>query len=306
MSTPDRHALLVTAVALAAALIGSLGVAIPPPALAAGLALAVAVVGLPHGGLDHRAGRSVCGPLVGPWWPLLFLTSYVAVGGFVLAGWAVAPLATAGLFFALSAGHFAETERGPGWRAALFGGMVIWLTLLARPGESLTLLAWVAPAEVDWAGAGAAARPAFAALAGLAAACWLAESVRAAAGRDAAGLADAARLAAFALMFALAPVLVSFAVAFCGWHSLRELDRMAGRGGGLRRVLLAAAPSSLAAALLAAGGVWAFGSEPLAAPAVVQGVFLGLSAVAVPHILLHAVAARLGSHSRTEGVAGAV
>lgn len=64
---------------------------------------------------------------------------------------------------------------------------------------------------------------------------------------------------------------------------------------GFKRVALAAAPLALLAAGLAAGGAWAFSAGREVGPVVVQAVFLGLSAVAVPHILLHAVAARSGA-----------
>lgn len=293
--TRTRHELLLTLAALTAALVGTSGVAGPPALLAAGLAISVAVVGLPHGGLDHRAGRAVFAPLAGRWWPLPFLASYLAVGATVLAGWALAPLVTIGVFFALSAAHFAETERRPAWRAALFGSMVIWLPLLARPEETLQLLAWITPTEVNLDSAHVLVRPLLVLAAGVAALRWLIELGLAAANRDAETIADVLRIAAFALMFAFAPVVASFAVAFCGWHSLVELRRMAARDGGLRQVLVAAAPASLVAALIAAGGVWAFGTHSPAAPAALQGVFLGLSAVAVPHILLHAVALRKGA-----------
>ena len=294
MSDPGRHARLVSIAALAAAAVGVSGVAVPPMLVAAGLAVAVAVVGLPHGGLDHRAGRAVFRPVAGRWWPLPFLAGYLAVGGLVLAGWALAPLTTVALFFALSAAHFAETECRPAWRAALFGGMVIWLPLVARPEETLRLLAEVAPAEVNLAAAPAAVRPLLIPVAVAAAGRWLWESARAVRGRDGESIDDLVRLFAFAVMFAVAPVALSFAVAFCGWHSLVELRRMAAREGGVRPVLLAAAPASVAAALLAALGVVAFGRGGLAAPDVLQAVFLGLSAVAVPHILLHRLAANVG------------
>ena len=297
MTRPAPHALAATALAAAAALGGTLGPPAPPTALAAGLAAAVVVVGLPHGGLDHLAGRSVFGPSAGTWWPLPFLLSYLAVAATVLLGWVVAPLTTAALFFAVSAAHFAETERGPWWRRVLFGSLGIWLPLLARPAESAALLTWVAPTGGEFAEALRAWQPALIGLAGAAAVTWIVDLVRATIRADADALVDGVRLVAFAAMFVAAPVVVGFAVAFAGWHSAAELERLAVRANparpaaGLRRVLLAAAPLSLAAALLTAVGALFLGDR-LGSPGVVQAVFLGLSAVAVPHILLHTVAGR--------------
>ncbi len=291
------HALAATVVAAAAAVGGAVGPPAPPAALAAGLAAAVAVVGLPHGGLDHLVGRAVFRPLVGAWWPLPFLLGYLAVAAAVLIGWLVAPLATAVLFFAVSAAHFAETERGPRWRRVLFGSLGIWLPLLARPAESAALLMWVAPTGGEFAESLRAWRPALIGLAIAAAAAWTIDTIPASIRVDADALLDGVRLAAFAAMFTAAPVVVGFAVAFAGWHSAAELGRLAvlanpaRPAAGLRRVLLAAAPLSLAAALLTAIGAFALGGR-LGSPGVVQAVFLGLSAVAVPHILLHTVAGR--------------
>ena len=293
MRAADRHQLASAALSGAVALAGLAGLDWPLALQVAGLALSVAVVGLPHGGLDHRVGRALCEPLAGRWWPAPFLTSYLATGALVLAGWAVLPLATAGLFFLVSAYHFADTESPPLWRGMIFGGMPVWLTLLARPAETLTLLAWVMPDAPDLGASYAALRPGLFLLAGVAAGAWLVDLTRG-------QLAESARLLAAALMFVYAPVLVGFAAYFCGWHSLRELGKLAARADpanprrGLRRVLVLAAPSALAAALMATGGAWAFAAGKELTPAVVQAVFLGLSAVAVPHIILHKLAARAG------------
>ena len=300
--TPSEvHAVALAAVAGAVGLGALTGPPLPAAAVAVGLAVAVVVVGLPHGGLDHRVGRAVFRPRFGPRWPVLFLTGYLLVGACVLAGWAVAPVGTIGLFFALSAVHFAATESGPWWRATLFGGMPIWLPLLARPTETATLLGWITPGGIDLTSSLAAFRPGLSAVAAGAAVVWAVGVMTSARRGDRDGLFDGLRLAVSAGMLAVAPVLVAFAVCFCGWHSLRELGRLAARAEpldpvrGFKRVAVAAAPLALLAAGLAAGGAWASSAGREVGPVVVQAVFLGLSAVAVPHILLHAVAARSGA-----------
>ena len=300
-TTSQTHTLAFTALAVTAGLLGLAGPQVPAVLTAVGLAVAVVIVGLPHGGLDHRVGRALFRSRFGPWWPLPFLTGYLLVGTGVLAGWSVAPLGTIALFLTLSAAHFGDTESGPRWRATLFGGLPIWGPLLARPGEAATLLGWVTPGGVDVAGPLAMLRPALLAVAGFAAAVWFVGGVASVRAGDRDGQLDALRLAATAGMLAAAPVLVGFAVAFCGWHSLRELGRLAVRAEpldpalGFRRVVVAAAPLALVAAGLAAAGAWSASAGREVGPVVVQAVFLGLSAVAVPHILLHAVAARSGA-----------
>jgi Brp/Blh family beta-carotene 15,15'-monooxygenase len=266
-------------------------------AQAVALAVLVAVVGLPHGGLDHRVGRAVLRPALGRRWPRAFAPAYLGVMALVLAGWVLAPLPTLAGFVLLSAVHFgtADGEAGsPGGlvRAALFGGMVVWVPALVRPAEFTRLLTWVVPGE------------------------WPEELLFAPAVRCALWLALAAVLGCvavrpvragvptlgFVALFALAPPLVGFAAYFCGWHSTRELARLARQAApgeplvGLGRVLAAAAPVAALAALLGAVG-WAVAEadRPLT-PGLVRTVFVGLSAVAVPHMLLDLVAARTGAN----------
>ena len=300
-SLPRSHAVVFTVFAVAVTAGAIAGPPLPPAVLAVGLAASVVVVGLPHGGLDHRVGRALFFPRFAAYWSLPFLAAYLSVGATVLVGWSLAPLTTITLFLTLSAVHFGDTEPGPRWRATLFGGLPIWLPLLARPEETATLLGWVTPGGIDLAEPLAASRPMLIVIATVAAVTWVVGTVSSACRVDRDGLLDAVRLAASAGMLVFTPVLVGFAVCFCGWHSLRELGRLAAQAdpldpaSGFRRVALAAAPLALLAAALAASGAWYFGSGRELGPVVVQAVFLGLSAVAVPHILLHAVAARYGA-----------
>jgi Brp/Blh family beta-carotene 15,15'-monooxygenase len=118
--------------------------------------------------------------------------------------------------------------------------------------------------------------------------------------REARTVLKACRATAFAVMFATTPVLISFASFFCGWHSTRELVELTKRmdssrpSRGLWRVLRVSAPLSiLLIVVIALAACWRFADGRPLESVVVQGVFLGLSAVAVPHILLHWIADRL-------------
>lgn len=258
------------------------------------LAALVAVVGMPHGGLDHRVGRAVLRSVAGHRWVIPFSAGYLTVMAAVLAGWVWLPLFTLAGFVLLSAAHFGTADKRPGTTGGLAltvlqGGMVVWVPVLFQPAEFTRLLTWVVPRNrwpedilFD---------------ASLRAGLWFALGVvitRAVVSRP----ATAVRVVAFVVLFAVAPPLLGFAVYFCGWHSVVELVGLARQANpnhpvaGLGRVLVAAAPLSAAAVLLAVIG-WGVASAggPLT-PGIVQAVFVGLSVVAVPHMLLHMIAAR--------------
>jgi Brp/Blh family beta-carotene 15,15'-monooxygenase len=260
------------------------------------LAVLVAVVGMPHGGLDHRFGRAVLRPSLGRVWPATFLAGYLVVMVGVLAGWWFLPLPTVVGFVVLSAVHFGSAEVEPGSpgglaRAALLGGMVVWMPALVQPVEFTRLLTWVVPRN-RWPEHllfDPAARACLGALLPVAVASAFATSAR-----------SGVRTVAFAVVFAIAPPLVSFALYFCGWHSAVELYRLARQAhpeqpaAGLARVVAEAAPLATLAVLMIAAGWWAGAADRSPTPWLVQTVFVGLSAAAVPHMLLHRAAARRG------------
>jgi len=102
------------------------------------------------------------------------------------------------------------------------------------------------------------------------------------------GRLAAARNSSFIVLFATADVLVSFGVYFCGWHSICGLRRLAREHDlSVSRVWWSAAPLSLGAVVLAAAGIVVWSSGGGLADDLVRTVFIGLSAVAVPHLLLH-------------------
>jgi Brp/Blh family beta-carotene 15,15'-monooxygenase len=175
--------------------------------------------------------------------------------------------------------------------------MVVWVPALARPAEFTRLLTWVVPGG-RWPEHilfDPAVRTFLAALLPVAAAAALATSPRC-----------GARVVVFAAVFAAAPPLVGFALYFCGWHSGVELYRLARRANpasasaGLVRVVREAAPLTALAVLMIAAGWWAGAAGGPATPALVRTVFVGLSVVAVPHMLLHWAAARRGANPFAE------
>ncbi len=294
------HAAVV--VVLALGLSAATAVRISVPALGQTLLLAVmtAVVGIPHGALDHRFGRALCRPWAGRWWPFVFAAGYLSVGSLILAGWVITPLVTIAIFFLLSAFHFGG--EGPFPMAVVEGGMVIWVPFLARPVEAVRLLSWVTPGRQTESIQSfvVEVRPFLWVLALILAGrvIWVA-SVGLCDSRPRIVL-EAVRLAVFAGLFATAPVLLSFIAFFCGWHSTREIAQLAARANpsrpfrGLAWVIRESAPLTVVVVIATAVAAWwQLAGGQSAELVVVQAVFLGLSAVAVPHILLHAIAQRL-------------
>ncbi len=265
-------------------------------AQAVALAVLVAVVGMPHGGLDHRFGQALFRPAAGRWWPVVFAAGYLAVMTVMLVGWWFLPLVTVCGFVTLSAVHFGTTEAEPGSpgglaRTALQGGMVVWVPSLFQPAEFTRLLSWVVP-QGQWPEDILFHTPV---RVGLSVLLVVVIGLAAASSRRT-GL----RVLVFAALFAVAPPLVSFTAYFCGWHSTTEFLRLARQAEpadprrGLLRVVREAAPLAGLAVLFVIMGWWVWASHLPLTSGLVQTVFVGLSVVAVPHMLLHWMSERRG------------
>jgi Brp/Blh family beta-carotene 15,15'-monooxygenase len=276
------------------------------------LALLVAVVGLPHGAADHRFARPRLEPVLGIAWQPLFLVGYAVIMAVVVCGWFVAPAVTILIFFLTSAWHFGLEEPripvGPRWLRPVFrfarGGLVIWAPLVFRGAEVGEILGVVAPG-----GSGSAIRHAIVLLTAcswimlaLAAAAWILQGL-AASGRTGRMrrvlLADNLLVASLVVLFAVASPLVGFLVYFCGWHSARGLSRL--------RIELDETWAELARSLapLTAGAIALIGLVTWLglggagwSATLIRATFVGLSAVAMPHLLLHGFAPLVEASAR--------
>jgi hypothetical protein len=79
-------------------------------------AVLVAILGVPHGGLDHWTGRRLLASRFRDSWWLMFFPGYLAVGVAVAASWFVFPLATVIGFFLLSANYRPCSAQLDHWR----------------------------------------------------------------------------------------------------------------------------------------------------------------------------------------------
>lgn len=281
-------------------------------------ALLVAVLGVPHGGLDHWTGRRLLASRFRhPWW-LLFFPGYLAVGWVVALSWFALPIATVIGFFLLSAWHFGREDQqhdakttgtkhtsGPlrHVEAIALGGLVIWVPALVHPSEMQSLLTLILPSS-DGGEAGQIV--------------WLTQSLAwifcpiaclmslrqwTLQGRD----LNAWVPLATAGIAASAPILVSFTAYFCLWHSILGLMRLRSEEGlTVRQFIAATMPLSAMAVAGVVAISWLFrnsfgGAAMGSVPASLQMLFIGLSAIAVPHLLLHEWAAAVrGETDRAE------
>ena len=268
------------------------------------LASLVALIGLPHGAADHRFARPRLEPVLGMAWLPVFLGGYLAVAVLVVCGWFVAPAATVVAFFLASAWHFGHEEPrfpvGPRGLRPLFrfarGGLVIWTPLVFQARDVATILGLTAPG-----GSGPAIQQAISLLTAcswimlpLAAAAWTLQGLAACKStgrRRRVLLADNALVASLVVLFAVASPLVSFPVYFCGWHSARGLERLRRElGESWPELVRSLAPLTVGAIALIGLAAWLVLGGASWNATLIRSTFVGLSAVAVPHLLLHGVA----------------
>jgi Brp/Blh family beta-carotene 15,15'-monooxygenase len=279
------------------------------------LAVLVAVVGLPPGGADHRFARPRLEPLLGTSWWVVFLAGYLTIAGMVVLGWFLAPTATILVFFLASAWHFGQEEpelavgpRRMKWlRPALRlarGGLVIWVPVVFQTDEVVRILSLTAPRgsgpEIQRAVDGLVACS-WAMLA-IAAAAWSCQALTAIASegrRRRILLLDALLVVSFGLLFAWTNPVVGFLVYFCGWHSARGLRRLRRELGENWPQLVASLTPMTAIAIgllaLATGLVL---RAPTWNDTLIRATFVGLSAVALPHLVLHGAGPVIGRMGR--------
>ena len=276
------------------------------------LAVLVALIGLPHGAADHRFAKPRLEPVLGMAWLPVFLGGYLAVATLVVLGWFVAPAATIVAFFLASAWHFGQEEPrlpiGPLGLRPLFrfarGGLVIWTPLVFQVSDVADILGLTTPGNV-----GPAIHRAISLLTAcswimlpLAAGGWtlqfLAASRRTGQSRRVL-LADNALVASLVVLFAVASPLVSFPVYFCGWHSVRGLERLRRElGESWSELARSLAPMTVGAIALIGLAAWLVLGGASWNDALIRATFVGLSAVAVPHLLLHGIAPLCGPFGR--------
>ncbi len=284
--------------------------------LQAALMLAlISTLGLPHGALDHIAGRALFAPRLGVLWPAAFGLIYLGMGALVVAGWLLAPGVWLCMMLAISAIHFGSDDSdsrlgsGPVRFMEIFGrgGAIIVIPSAVHPGQVAAIFAALLPdlspdevvPQVEtatlWAAPPVMACLLYSALRH--ASQWLGGAPMADTHRDA-----LLEILCISLIFIALPPLIAFTLYFCAWHSLRQillvsaaLDQI-----GPARALLAFGRQAFfptAAVVLAGLFVWGAAGSSLGdrLSAAITVVFVSLFALTVPHHLFQEAYRRLGS-----------
>lgn len=261
---------------------------------------AVCFIGVPHGGLDHLAGRIQLMPRWGRYWPIPFFVGYLAISIVTVLGWLLSPILTAIAFFLVSAIHFGREDQlasqpkknvRPVILDAASGGLVIWIPAVTRPAEFQQILESIIPSGFVTSIGTVVYLTQDLAIALIPIAMGeIVYQVCSPSARKRGGGIRAFRQIVLIGMFALIPILVSFAVYFCGWHSVRGLGGLMQENRmKLGELVAATLPMSLAAIALVGLGMWFWNSGRALSDEMTRSLFIGLSAMAVPHLVLHAL-----------------
>ena len=247
---------------------------------------AVVLIGLPHGALDGAIAIHLgFAKRVVPFLSFLFL--YIAMACLVVGAWLLAPTVCLFIFLVISMLHFGtgDARHGTGWlRSAeivAHGGLVIVGISQMHQVEVDVIFGYLTAQDTAllWQGIDI-----LTVIVGMAVTVCLAQALWYRKWRS-----TAVELGVLAVLFALAPPLVGFAVYFCLVHSARHVR---GIITSLRRDMSRFAMINQAAAFTvaswAAGGfaIWWFADISDPQPVVLRVVFIGLAALTVPHMIL--------------------
>ncbi len=300
-----RHSASIAALAWLSMAACWFGLSASSPGVLGFVVVAILVLGVPHGGLDHWTGRLLLEPALGRLWGIAFFAGYLGIGILVVLGWILIPAVTLLGFFLVSAWHFGlEDERsvlddrvGDQIAAVAIGGLVVWIPFLTQPQQIFGLLETITsgsmlsvPAVMDGTRAIACV---LVPIAGLVVIRDLRQGQ----------LARSWRNVTFAGLFATVDPIISFSIYFCGWHSLRGLRRLASvHGQTYTETAVGAAPMTIGASLISCVGWWFLNGSQNVQEATIRTLFIALSAIAVPHLLLHGPVTGLFAGGKRNGV----
>ncbi|MEQ8667918.1 MAG: Brp/Blh family beta-carotene 15,15'-dioxygenase [Pirellulales bacterium] len=264
-------------------------------------AFGMMLVGVPHGALDHLVGlrllnqmqrtvpRSIRKERLSKL--LVFSLSYGLVVIVVIVGWFIAPATTLLIFFALSAWHFGLEEEEVHVSSLLShvasiarGGMLIWVPCVFQPDQITNVLASVFPYSHS-----ANSRLIVYSIQIASPILVLLTLVDLVIHKT--HFIHCIRVSIFGILFAIVHPVVSFVVYFCGWHSIRGLIKLYGdlARPTMLKFIASLAPVSCVTMLLFVAGLWYWNTQGELTPAVMKTLFIGISAIAVPHLILHAL-----------------
>jgi Brp/Blh family beta-carotene 15,15'-monooxygenase len=316
MAAEARRIQTAVALILTAGLLAVIGLLMPVSAgiQIATVGLSVLVFGIPHGAMDHRVAEWVLRDRLQQRWAPVFAATYCGLALLMLLIWRLAPVAALVIFLILGAFHFGlgdiESPKKKLGRGTLLlfaftrGVLPIALPIVFHRAEVTTLFGWLMPQP-----AGATLLPMsliYPAAVSLVVASFLVQLAHCLVNRNPGEIGE---LLLLALVASILPPLIGFAVYFGLWHSPRHIIELAswrvrqlpgdpldtGRDvlsfkTGLRQVALEAIPLTLLTwVMMAAAFALAARSSSVDATTV-RVIFISLSALTVPHMLLTAAA----------------
>ena len=254
--------------------------------------VAIAVIGLPHGAFDGAIAIHLgfTRRLVGF---VTFVLAYSALAALVVWVWLHIPAISLLLFLVYSMVHFGLGD------ARARHGVLRWVQAVAHGGVVVAGISFLHKAETDrifaflvgpdttlvWMG--------LQALAGLVGAAIFYIMIRQFHGRVTGaiptGLGGLGEMALLAILFAVTPPLVGFALYFCFVHSARHMRHIwqdLRKNLPVRRLQLQAALFTVASWVVGAVALGISRQVMALEGAVLQVVFIGLAALTVPHMLL--------------------
>ncbi len=276
------------------------------------LAVTVAMLGVPHGALDHLVARDLYKARFPRRWLPFFLALYIGLAAIVMLGWWLAAPAMLVLFLLASALHFGLGDASYvtypvalAWlEVLLMGAMPIFIPWIIFPQEVAMLFGWLAnnPAERWLQPLSLRFNTVLAIL--TIAAFFAVRFFREAASRGSSTSEARSEHTRFLLeffatasLFATIPPLLAFTWYFCGLHAPRHLLSLAERLHGARTrapwpaltwVLVQSLPLTLITLIGAVFGyVWLQSFDHQSA--LLRVVFWGLAALTFPHMLLTAI-----------------
>jgi len=247
---------------------------------------AVVLIGLPHGALDGaiaiHLGFSRKAMLFAR-----FLILYVAMAGLVIAAWLLAPTLCLLGFLIISMIHFGagDARQGAGWvrgaEVVAHGGLVVTGISQMHRAEVDVIFAYLTGGDTTlvWQGLDM-----LTVVVGASLVVCLAQALWHRRWRS-----TALELCALAILFALTPPLVGFAVYFCCVHSARHIASIMTslrQHMSLAAVTVQAAIFSVGSWLAGAVAIWWLADAGDPQPVVLRVVFIGLAALTVPHMIL--------------------
>lgn len=247
------------------------------------LCIGVATLGLGHGALDHRVGEILLRPKFDGNWLVVFTTLYLMLAAIGFALWVVTPSLALIVFLAYSAFHFGSDRFQPNGAVQVIarGAMPLLLPIACQPAEVSMLFSTITATSVRV--------EQYAVVAGILVTIAVLVTILSAVRRR-----ESAEVVTTVLLVVLnltMPPLIGFTMYFVLLHSVRHIIELAGwleptsLATGFRRIARESLPIT---GLLILAGVLGISFAPVGAinPTIIQTVFIGLSCLTVPHMVV--------------------